>query len=160
VTESNNFPLPDKLSARVSTRVALGETTLETEAELLLELLTYLRDEADPSFTMLTDISGVDGLKLGWQPRFKVSYHLLSPGGGERLRVQVPALEDENGPHLPSATPLWDSADWNEREIWDLMGIRFTDHPNLKRILLTDDYEHGHPLQKQIPTRGKHDDNR
>ena len=61
---------------------------------------------------------------------------------------------------LPSATQLWESADWNEREIWDLMGIRFEGHPDLRRILLTEDYDLGHPLQKQIPTRGLHDDNR
>ena len=155
-----SFALPDAWKGRVKVREEHGEITLETGAETLLELLTWLRDESEPAFRMLTDQSGVDGLKLDWQPRFKVSYHLLSPSCGRRLRVQVPAIEGEDGPEVPSATALWESADWNEREIWDLMGIRFTGHPDLRRILLTEDYEHGHPLQKQIPTRGKHDDNR
>ncbi|MBC8366296.1 NADH-quinone oxidoreductase subunit C [bacterium] len=154
------FTLPELWQGSVTVREAHGEMTLETSADSLLKLLTWLRDESDPAFNMLTDQSGVDGLKLGWEPRFKVSYHLLAPSNGDRLRVQVPALEGEEGPELPSATGLWESADWNEREIWDLMGIRFSGHPDLRRILLTEDYEHGHPLQKQIPTRGKHDDNR
>ena len=157
---SSGFSLPESWSGRVKTREEHGELTLVTGAELLVELLTWLRDESSPRFSMLTDISGVDGLKLGWKPRFKVSYHLLAPDTGDRLRVQAPALDGEDGPELPSATGLWESADWNEREVWDLMAIRFTDHPDLRRILLTEDYEHGHPLQKQIPTRGKHDDNR
>jgi len=160
MTEAESIALPDELSPRVEIRSHRGETTLDVEADALIRLLTFLRDGAEPAFSMLTDISGVDGLKLGWNPRFRVSYHLLSPATGGRIRVQVPAAEDAEGPRLPSATGLWESADWNEREIWDLMGIRFTGHPELKRILLTEDYALGHPLQKQVPTRGRHDDNR
>lgn len=143
--------------ARVEHR---GEHTLRCDAATLVALLAWLRDEASPRFPMLTDISGVDGLKLGWEPRFRVSYHLLDLETGLRLRVQADAADGGEGPALPTVTQLWDLADWNEREVWDLMGIRFEGHPDLRRILLHEDYELGHPLQKQVPTRGVHDDNR
>lgn len=136
------------------------ELTLRVRAQDLIEMLTWARDEAEPRFAMLTDISGVDGLDLDWSPRFRVSYHLLDLEGGLRLRIQADTQEDDEGPSLPTATDLWDLADWNEREVWDLMGIRFTGHPDLRRILLHEDYDLGHPLQKQVPTRGVHDDNR
>ncbi len=137
-----------------------GELTLTTSPDQLLELLAWLRDEASPRFAMLSDMSGVDGLGLEWEPRFRVSYHLLDTETGLRVRVQSPAPAGEEGPELPTVTGLWEAANWNEREIWDLMGIRFAGHPDLRRILLHEDYDLGHPLQKQVPTRGLHDDNR
>jgi len=152
--------LPPRFEGKVRTCETEDFETLETDAATLLELLGHLKSEAEPALTMLTDMSGVDGLKLGWKTRFRVSYHLLAPGTDLRLRVRAYATDGEEGPTLPSATGLWKSADWNEREIWDLMGIRFSGHPDLRRILLTEDYELGHPLQKQIPTRGLNDDNR
>ncbi|MBM4117626.1 hypothetical protein FJ251_07745 [bacterium] len=134
-----------------------GELTLRVGSRDLLALLAWARGAG---FPMLTDISGVDGLGLGWQPRFRVSYHLLSLEQGQRLRVQADTAEDAAGPSLPTVTGLWPLADWNEREVWDLMGIRFTEHPDLRRILLHEDYALGHPLRKDVPTRGIHDDNR
>jgi NADH:ubiquinone oxidoreductase subunit C len=157
--------IADQAAARFGERLTesswyRGELTLHVGAEDLIELLTWARDEAAPRFAMLTDISGVDGLDLNWSPRFRVSYHLLDLEGGQRLRIQAAAMEDAEGPYLPSASSLWELADWNEREVWDLMGIRFTGHPDLRRILMHEDYDLGHPLQKQVPTRGVHDDNR
>jgi NADH-quinone oxidoreductase subunit C len=137
-----------------------GELTLHAGVVQLLELLLWLRDEATPRFTMLVDMSGIDGIELGWKTRFRVSYHLVDPTTALWLRVQVSAPEGESGPELPTVAGLWESANWNEREIWDLMGIRFAGHPDLRRILMHEDYDLGHPLQKQIPTRGLHDDNR
>jgi NADH:ubiquinone oxidoreductase subunit C len=137
-----------------------GELTFRMSSEHLVEILNWLKGESEPRFPMLVDISGVDGLKLDWEPRFRVSYHLLDPTSGLRVRVQADTTLDEGKPSLPTVTGLWESADWNEREVWDLMGISFAGHPNLKRILLHEDYEFGHPLQKQIPTRGLNDDNR
>jgi len=137
-----------------------GELTLRVGRDGLLALLSWLRDESTPRFDMLTDISGVDGARLGWTPRFRVSYHLVALAQGLRLRVEADTREDAEGPSLPTVTGLWEMADWNEREVWDLMGIRFEGHPDLRRILLHEDYELGHPLQKQVPTRGVHDDNR
>ncbi len=147
---------PDLLAADVQR----GELTLRVGSDHLLDLLAWLKDESRPSFPLLNDISGVDGLRLGWQPRFRVSYHLLSLDSGERVRVQADTAEQGGEPCLPTVTALWESANWNEREVWDLMGIRFTGHPDLRRILLHEDYDRGHPLQKQVPTRGTGDDNR
>jgi NADH-quinone oxidoreductase subunit C len=122
----------------------------------LLARLTALRNEG---FTMLLDLGGVD--YLGREPRFDVVYHLLAlparaatvaeVGTPRRLRllVGVPA----EGPELPSATGLWPSADWAEREIFDLFGIVFTGHPDLRRIQMPYDWT-GHPLRKDYPLRG------
>ena len=111
---------------------------------------------------MLTDISGIDGAGVDWSPRFRVSYHLLSPDLGLRVRVQADTIDDGDGeaPHLPSVIGLWEIAVWNEREVWDLMGIRFDGHPDLRRILMHEDYDQGHPLQKQVPVRGVDNNNR
>ena len=144
----------------IATVLHRGELTLRVRPESLIRLLSWLKEESDPSFSFLTDISGVDGRDLGWVPRFRVSYHLLAPAEGLRLRVQADTAEKDGTPELPSAASLWEMADWNEREVWDLMGIRFAGHPDLRRILLHEDYELGHPLQKQVPTRGVNDDNR
>lgn len=146
-------------AALIESRFHRGELTLRVGAEELLAMLIWARDEVAPRFVMLTDISGVDGRDLGWEPRFRVSYHLLNLDEGLRLRVQADAPDAGEGPVLPSATGLWELADWNEREVWDLMGIRFSGHPDLRRILLHEDYALGHPLQKQVPTRGVNDDN-
>jgi NADH-quinone oxidoreductase subunit C len=128
-------------------RIAPGE---------LLAKLTALRAEG---FSMLLDLGGVD--YLGREPRFDVVYHLLAlparaatvaeVGTPRRLRllVGVPA----EGPELPSATGLWPSADWAEREIFDLFGIVFTGHPDLRRIQMPYDWT-GHPLRKDYPLRG------
>ena len=84
-----------------------GELTLRVGPDTLLALLVWARDEAEPRFAMLTDVSGVDGLNLDWEPRFRVSYHLLAHEEGLRLRVQADAAEDDEGPVLPSAAQLW-----------------------------------------------------
>ncbi|MEZ4395702.1 MAG: NADH-quinone oxidoreductase subunit C [Candidatus Krumholzibacteriia bacterium] len=139
---------------------AQGELTLRVGPDALIEILTWARDEASPRFAMLTDISGVDGLGFDWSPRFRVSYHLLDLEHGTRLRVMADTAETADGPSVPTVTGLWELANWNEREVWDLMGIRFAGHPDLRRILMHEDYALGHPLRKEIPTRGVHDDNR
>jgi NADH-quinone oxidoreductase subunit C len=122
----------------------------------LLARLTALRNEG---FTMLLDLGGVD--YLGREPRFDVVYHLLAlparvatvaeVGTPRRLRVLVGVPAE--GPELPSATALWPSADWAEREVFDLFGIVFTGHPDLRRIQMPYDWT-GHPLRKDYPLRG------
>jgi NADH-quinone oxidoreductase subunit C len=124
--------------------------------DALLAKLTALRAEG---FTMLLDVGGVD--YLGREPRFDVVYHLLALpakaatvaeiGTPRRLRVLVGVPAD--APSLPSATGLWPSADWAEREIYDLFGIAFTGHPDLRRIQMPYDWV-GHPLRKDYPLRG------
>jgi NADH-quinone oxidoreductase subunit C len=161
-------------------REAHGETTLVVDAARLVEAARHLRDEL--GFNFLSDVSATD--YLGWgakgvsgyiatpagrdlnkpstqglqrlpEPkpaRFSVSYHLLAiREGAPRVRLQ--AWVDE-GEAVPSLVSIWPTADWHEREAWDLMGIRFGDHPNHRRILMDDDWQ-GHPLRKDYPIGGE-----
>jgi NADH-quinone oxidoreductase subunit C len=159
---------------------AHGETTVVVDPARLVEACTYLRDEI--GFEFLSDVSAAD--YLGWggkgvsgyigtatgrdlnrpmtqghqvlpdvKPRrFSVSYHLLAlRDGAPRVRVQVWV---DDGEAVPSVVAVWPTADWHEREAWDLMGIPFEGHPNLRRILMDDDWQ-GHPLRKDYPIGGE-----
>ena len=170
----------ESLPGLVETREAFGETTLVVDPARLVEACTALRDEH--GFDLLLDITATD--YLGWgedgvagyygtaagrdlnEPaaqgyahvpeskpkRFSLSYHLLRVADDSaRLRVQV-WLDD--GEAVETVVPVWPTADWHEREAWDMMGIFFTGHPNLARILMDDDWE-GHPLRKDYPVGGE-----
>ena len=117
-------------------------------------LVRFLRDDAELGFTMFIDLTAADYLRYPVeQPgRFAVVYTLLSPTLG--IKTQVKAFVADPGPKLPSVCDLFAGANWTEREVWDLYGIEFTGHPNLRRILMPDDYE-GHPLRKDYPLRGR-----
>ena len=164
----------------VETIEAHGETTLVVDPARLVEACTHLRDVE--GFNFLSDLSAAD--YLGWgshgvsgyigtaagrdlnlpmtqglqvlpkrkPKRFSVNYHLLSVGDSPR-RVRVQAWVDD-GEAVRSVIHVWPTADWHEREAWDLMGISFDGHPNLKRILMEDDWE-GHPLRKDYPIGGE-----
>jgi len=131
-----------------------GETTLLVARERVLDVLRYLRDGARPRFPMLTDLTAVD--RFPQEPRFEVVYLLTAvdpqpgapPAPAVRLRVKtrLPGAD----PRVPSAVGLWPAADWLEREVYDLFGIVFEGHPDLRRILLPDDWE-GHPLRRDAP---------
>ena len=128
--------------------VAFGELTLTASTGTVIPLLTFLRDDVQCQFVNLTDICGVD-----WPSRarrFDVVYHLLSPRQNLRVRVKVAAAEDEA---VPSATAVYPGADWFEREAYDLYGILFVGHPDLRRILTDYGFE-GHPLRKDFPLTG------
>jgi len=127
-----------------------GETTLAVNREAIVPLCEFLRDEETLAFDFLADLCGVDRHPAA--PRFEVVYHLYSVRNGHRLRVKVP-LGEEN-PVIDSVTAVWETADWHERECFDLFGIRFRNHPDLRRILLPDDFE-GHPLRKDFPLEGE-----
>ncbi len=164
----------------VQTVEAHGETTLVVDPARLREASYFLRDEL--GFTFLSDISPTDYLGWGTQgvagyigtgtgrdinnpgsqgyqklperkpARFSVSYHLLAlRRGAPRVRLQVWA---EDGEPVPSVVEVWPTADWHEREQYDLMGIPFEGHPNLARIIMDDDWE-GHPLRKDYPIGGE-----
>jgi NADH-quinone oxidoreductase subunit C len=117
-------------------------------------LLQLLRDDPALRFSMFIDITCVDYLRYPQaQPgRFGIVYTLLSPSLG--VKAQVKAFVDEADPRLPSVTDLWAGANWTEREVWDLYGVEFLGHPDLRRILMPDDYE-GHPLRKDYPLKGR-----
>ncbi len=123
-----------------------GDATAFVDREAIPEVLRILRDTPDLHFEMLTDLTAVD--YLGEQPRFEVVYHFYSVAKNHRVRVKTRVPEDD--PVVPSAVSLYASANWMEREVFDLYGIRFEGHPDLRRILLYDEFE-GHPLRKDYP---------
>nr|CAX68921.1 NADH-quinone oxidoreductase subunit C [uncultured bacterium] len=125
-----------------------GEASIEISKHQVLELLKYLKEDADLDFSVLMDLCGVDYLWQNRKPRFEVVYHLYSISKNHRLRVKV-ALQEEDLT-IPSVAPLWPAANWYEREAWDMFGIKFVGHPNLKRILLYEEFQ-GHPLRKDYP---------
>jgi NADH-quinone oxidoreductase subunit C len=129
---------------------ALGEVTVVARRDGLLELLRRLRDDERFRFNYLSDLSGVDLGEFA-SPRFAVAYHLYSLQYNHRLRVKV--FLDEDDATLPSATVLWSAANWQEREVFDMFGITFEGHPDLRRILMPADYE-GYPLRKDFPIKG------
>ncbi|MDJ0893946.1 MAG: NADH-quinone oxidoreductase subunit C [Alphaproteobacteria bacterium] len=145
--------LSDYLGGALGDQVAeralhLDELTITVSAGDVVSVLTTLRDDQNCHFRQLVDISGVDYPER--DKRFDVSYHLLSHRHNMRLRVIVRA--DENTP-VPSVAGLFPNANWYEREIWDLYGVFFSDHPDLRRILTDYGFE-GHPLRKDFPLTG------
>jgi NADH-quinone oxidoreductase subunit C len=132
----------------ISSTVRLGEIVVETDAARLVELMRFLRDDPRCRFQQLIDICGVDWPQR--DPRFDVVYHLLSLTANQRVRVKVGAGE---ATAVPSVSSIWSAAGWFERETWDLYGIWFADHPDLRRILTDYGFE-GHPLRKDFPLTG------
>ena len=128
--------------------VRLGELMLETTPDTVLGLLTFLRDDPRCLFKQLVDVCGVDWPER--EKRFDVVYNLLSLRNNQRVRVKL--VTDESTP-VPSAAPVFSSAGWFEREAYDLYGIWFADHPDLRRILTDYGFE-GHPLRKDFPLTG------
>ena len=134
--------------AVVATNVRLGELMLDTTPDRLVGLLTFLRDDPRCLFKQLVDVCGVDWPER--EKRFDVVYNLLSLKNNQRIRIKV--ATDETTP-VPSAAPLFSSAGWFERETYDLYGVWFADHPDLRRILTDYGFE-GHPLRKDFPLTG------
>jgi len=126
-----------------------GETTVVVPREHLTRAAAYLASEPSLHFSFLSDITTVDRFPL--EPRFEVNYHLLSLDRNERLRLKVRLPGNE--PTIHSVTEIWPTANWHERENYDLMGIRFEGHPELSRILMPDDWE-GYPQRKDYPVEG------
>ncbi len=125
------------------------EMTICIEKGAIREVCAILRDSADCPFNYLADLTCVDWYPT--EPRFEVVYHLLSIPAKERVRLK--ARLDGSSPAIESVTSVWPSANFYEREVFDLFGVRFTGHPNLERIMMPDDWE-GHPLRKDYPVEG------
>jgi NADH-quinone oxidoreductase subunit C len=128
--------------------LAFGELTVNAKAEAIVKVLTFLRDDPDCKFVNFIDICGVDYPER--EKRFDVVYHLLSPYRNLRIRVKV--ATDEETP-VPSVISVFPAANWYERETFDLYGVLFSDHPDLRRIL-TDYGFSGHPMRKDFPLTG------
>ncbi len=147
-----------RLSAQFSSAVTevsefRGETTVTIAREHLLSGCRFLHDDPELAYVFLVDLTSVDYLEYPHkQARFGVLYLLHSYKTNERLRLRVWLGEDDAV--VPSVTAIWRGANWLEREVYDLMGITFAGHPDLRRILLTADFD-GHPLRKDFPVFGK-----
>lgn len=127
------------------------ETTIHVRREDLRSICAMLREDPRVSFNFLSDLTAVDMLRLRQNPRFDVVVQLYSLANRVRLRLKAGCNDGET---VPSLVPLWNGANWLEREAYDMFGIIFEGHPNLRRMLLPDDWEEGHPLRKDYPLRG------
>jgi len=138
---------PEWMSAVIE---SLGETTIIVPREHLLAVTTFLKSAPGMEFDFLADVCGFDRGPEE-EPRFETNYHLFSTTKFHRVRLKV--LLNEGDVHVPSVTGIWRTANWHERETYDLFGVIFDDHPDLRRILLPDDWQ-GHALRKDFPLRG------
>jgi NADH-quinone oxidoreductase subunit C len=152
----SSHPIVARLQERfpshlAETRTHRGEATVVATREGLVDLLRFCRNDGELAFDVLTDLTAVDYLRYPGRedgPRFEVVYHLTSLRHNHRLRVKVRV--DEDDPVVPTLVPLWPIANWFEREVWDMFGIRFDGHPDLRRLLMYEEFV-GHPLRKDYP---------
>ena len=127
------------------------ETTIHVARERWREICLFLKDQPRVQLNFLSDLTAVDMLRLRQSPRFDVVAQLYSLPNRVRVRLKTGV---EDGEPVPSLVPIWNGANWLERECYDMFGIVFEGHPNLKRMLLPDDWAEGHPLRKDYPLRG------
>lgn len=125
------------------------ENTVIVKKDDIVDICKFLKDNPGLSFDFLSDLCGVD--YMGREPRFEVVYHLFSISRHHRIRLKAMVGEGEN---IPSVVGVWSTADWHEREAFDMYGIVFEGHPNLTRILMPDDWD-GYPLRKDYPLKGR-----
>jgi NADH-quinone oxidoreductase subunit C/D len=128
-----------------------AELSVRVAARRILDIAAFLHDDPAAAFDHITDICSAD--YPDETERFEVIYHFLSLPHGTRIRVKARVTEDH--PTIPSITGIWKGANFLEREVYDLMGIKFSGHPDLRRILMPEDYDEGHPLRKDFPAEGK-----
>jgi NADH-quinone oxidoreductase subunit C len=144
--------LRERLGASiVETHDHRGDHTAVMERSALFAALSFCRDDTDLAFDVLMDLTAVDYQKFPGRedgPRFEVVYHLYSIARNHRIRLKTRV--DEDDAVVPTAIPLWPIANWLEREVWDMFGIRFQGHPDLRRLLLYEEFV-GHPLRKDYP---------
>jgi NADH-quinone oxidoreductase subunit C len=153
--EPGQNPLAQRLrawdpAAIAEVREFRGELTAVVPQEHLRRVAAYLRSETGLEFDFLSDISAVDRFPM--EPRFELNYHLLSLVNRQRLNL-LARVHGGVHPVVDTVTTVWPTADWHEREIFDLFGVRFEGHPDLRRILMPDDWE-GYPLRKDYPVEG------
>jgi NADH-quinone oxidoreductase subunit C len=153
----NAIDLANKLCGKFGELVsALGESHGEVsvkvaDAERIVEVCEFAKK--DLGFDYLLDVTGIDN--YGEDPRWTILYHLHSIGHGKHLRIKTDVSEEKS--ELPTVSKVWRTADWHEREIYDMMGVRFRGHPDLRRILMWDGYPY-FPLRKDFPLAGKPSD--
>ena len=138
---------PDEVVEVVEFR---GDTTIELKPERIVDICTALKDGHDTGFKYLSMIAGMDYSPAS--PRFGVVYALYSHKHHDRITLKT-RLADDQAPAIDSVAKVWSTANWHEREAYDMMGIRFNGHPDLRRILMPDDWV-GHPQRKDYPLKG------
>jgi NADH-quinone oxidoreductase subunit C len=151
MTDEKKSVVLEKLSERFGEAILavhsdLGDDTALVKRERIVEIMTFLRDDPALKFDFAMDLTGVD--YLGETPRFEVVYHLYSLG--KKARVRIKARIPEEDPSIDSVVGVWTGMNWYEREAFDMYGITFNGHPDLKRILLYEEFQ-GHPLRKDYP---------
>ncbi|NUO08226.1 MAG: NADH-quinone oxidoreductase subunit C [Candidatus Brocadia sp.] len=127
-----------------------NELTLMVKKEHVRDIAQFLKENKELDFDFLSDLCGVDRVET--DDVFEVVYHLYSIQKNHRVRLKVPIPSDE--PHISTVTDVWKTADWHERETYDMFGIKFDGHPDLRKILTPEDFE-GHPLRKDYPLDGR-----
>lgn len=125
-----------------------GDDTVVIQREALIDVAKTLKEDPELRYNFLIDITAVDNLKRDKAPRFEVVYHFFSLPFNQRVRLKVPL--EEKDVEVDSLVPLWPGANWYERETFDMFGIKFRGHPNLRRILMYEEFQ-GHPLRKDYP---------
>lgn len=148
-------PIAQKIQSRcpdhlIEAGESFGELSVQIRREGVLEVCRLLRQDPDLEFDHLTDICSIDYPED--EERFEVIYHLFSVRNRRRIRIKARVPEEDCS--IDSVTGIWQGANFLEREVYDMMGIRFNNHPDLRRILLTDDFD-GFPLRKDFPTEGR-----
>ncbi|HLC21015.1 MAG TPA: NADH-quinone oxidoreductase subunit C [Candidatus Methylomirabilis sp.] len=133
--------------AVLSTRSVRNEFTILVRSGEIVRACRYLKEDPDLRYDFLSDLTAVD--RLAEHPRFEVVYHLFSLQFKRRIRLKI---QVEEGEVVPSVTPVWSTANWHEREVFDMFGISFDGHPDLRRILMPEGWE-GHPLRKDYPVQ-------
>jgi NADH-quinone oxidoreductase subunit C len=131
---------------------ATDQPTIYIPRASLVEACRFLRDNPDLQFALLSDITAIDWWPL--EPRFEIVYHLASLEHKQRLRLKVRVNGSDAEAFVPTVQSVWAAANWQEREVWDLFGVVFDGHPDLRRLLMPDDWE-GHPLRKDYPVQIK-----
>ncbi|HEY5599290.1 MAG TPA: NADH-quinone oxidoreductase subunit C [Candidatus Manganitrophaceae bacterium] len=149
-------PIAQKIQERfpdafVSSKEALGELTVTVRREKIVDVCRFLHDDPALDFDHISDICSVD--YPNEEPRFEVVYHFYSIEKNHRIRVKARVPEDDCA--IDSVTGVWRGANFLEREVYDMMGIVFNNHPDLRRILMTEEYDEGFPLRKDFPVEGR-----
>lgn len=136
--------------AILGSRIFRSELTLMVKRDYIVAVARFLKENQELDFNFLSDLCGVDRVET--DDVFEVVYHLYSIQKNHRVRIKVPVPSEE--PCIPTVTGIWKTADWHERETYDMFGIKFDGHPDLRKILTPEDFE-GHPLRKDYPLDGR-----
>jgi len=137
------------VDAVVESHAHRGDETAVVRADRYHDAVRFLREDLECDFDFLTDLTAIDRLKMKQKPRFEVVLHLYSSRHNARFRLKT-RPENDAAPVVDSVVDVYPAANWPEREVWDMFGVRFTGHPNLKRILMYEEFV-GHPLRKDYP---------